>query len=165
MGRWVGVEIPIENLVRTILVTGPFDAIPANRPFVEDVTAEWYYRPEAQGVLMGMGAEPTEELDVRVRDEMVVKMIEAAIHRVPALESASVLTTWAGVRPATADEHPILGPVPSVDGFVLNCGWGGAGIIQAPIAGQLVGEYVSGGYTSTVDIEPLGIERFEEKPA
>lgn len=163
VGRWVGVEIPIENLVRTVVVTGPLDAIPADRPFVEDVTAEWYSRPEGEGVLMGMGAEPTEELDVRVRDEMVVEMIEAAIHRVPVLENASVLTTWAGVRPVTADGHPILGPVPSVDGLVLNCGWGGGGIIQAPIAGQLVGEYMSGGHPSTMDIEPLGIERFEGK--
>ena len=114
---------------------------------------------------MGMGAEPTEELDVTVSDEMVIGIIEAAIHRVPTLEDASVLTTWAGIRPMTTDEHPILGPVPSVEGLVLNCGWGGAGIIQAPIAGQLVGEYVSDGYTSAMDIGALGIERFGKKSA
>jgi glycine/D-amino acid oxidase-like deaminating enzyme len=72
-----------------------------------------------------------------------------------------MLTAWAGVRPLTADEYPILGPVPSVDGFVLNCGWGGMGIIQSPIAGQLVAEYICNGHASTMDIGPFAIERFD----
>jgi hypothetical protein len=71
-----------------------------------------------------------------------------------------MLTAWTGVRPLTPDDHPILGPVPSVDGLVLNCGWGGTGIIQAPIAGQLVAEYITNGHSSTMDISPFGIERF-----
>jgi sarcosine oxidase subunit beta len=163
IGRWAGVEIPIINLVRNILVTAPFPDIPSTNPFVMDLTAEWYYRPEGPGVLMGMGATPTETFDVHVSRETMAEMIETAMHRVPLLEKAAILTTWAGVRPTTSDERPILGPAPSVEGFVLNCGWGGTGIIQAPIAGQLVGEYVSNGHTLTMDIGPLGIERFEQR--
>jgi glycine/D-amino acid oxidase-like deaminating enzyme len=94
---------------------------------------------------------------------MMDEMIKAAVHRVPLLEKASVLKAWAGVRPTTLDDHPILGPVSSVDGLILNCGWGGTGIIQAPIAGQLVAEYIDRGTTSTVDIGLLGIERFEDQ--
>jgi len=74
-----------------------------------------------------------------------------------------MLTGWTGIRPLTLDDHPILGPVPSVDGFILNCGWGGTGIIQAPMAGQLVAEYISAGHTATMDIGPFRIERFEGK--
>jgi sarcosine oxidase subunit beta len=164
IGRWAGVEIPIINLVRNILVTAPFPDIPSTNPFVMDLTAEWYYRPEGPGVLMGMGATPTETFDVHVSRETMTEMIETATHRVPLLEKAAILTTWAGVRPTTSDERPILGPAPSVEGLVLNCGWGGTGIIQAPIAGQLVGEYVSNGRTLTMDIGPLGIERFAREP-
>ncbi len=163
IGKWVGVEIPIVNLVRHILVTGPIPEIPSPRAFVEDVTAEWYFRPEGPGVLMGMGATPTRDLNVTFSQEMKDQMIEAAVHRVPALEHASMLTGWAGIRPVTLDDHPILGPVPSVEGFILNCGWGGKGIIQAPIAGQLVGELISQGHTSTMDIGVFGIERFGGK--
>jgi len=82
------------------------------------------------------------------------------VHRVPILEQATMLTGWTGIRPMTLDDRPILGPVPSVDGFILNCGWGGTGIIQAPIAGQLVAELVSDGRTSTMDTSPFRIERF-----
>ena len=63
----------------------------------------------------------------------------------------------------TLDDRPILGPMSSVDSFILNCGWGGAGIIQAPMAGQLVAEYIRDGRTATMDIGPFGIERFEGK--
>jgi sarcosine oxidase subunit beta len=163
IGRWAGIEIPIINLARGIMVTGPIPELPCDRPFVEDVTVEWYYRPEGRGVLMGMGTLPTEELDVQISYEMMDEMIKASVHRVPLLEKASVLKAWAGVRPMTLDDHPILGPVTPVEGLILNCGWGGTGIIQAPIAGQLVAEYVGNGTTSTMNIYPLRIERFEDE--
>ena len=160
IGRWAGVEIPIINLVRGILVTGPVPEIPTTRPFVEDITKEWYYRPEGQGFLMGMGKLPTEKLDVKISYEMMDEIIDTAIHRVPLLRQASVLTAWAGIRPMTPDNQPILGPVPSIEGLMLNCGWGGTGIIQAPIAGNLLAEFLSHGTSSTMDISPLGIDRF-----
>jgi sarcosine oxidase subunit beta len=160
IGRWAGIDIPIHNLARGILVTGPFPEIPSSRPFVEDMTAEWYYRPEGPGILMGMGKKPVDELEVKMTYEMMQEIIEVGIHRVPVLEKASVLTSWAGVRPMTPDDRPIIGPVPSVEGMILNCGWSGTGITQAPIAGQLVAECIRDGHTTTLDISSLGINRF-----
>jgi sarcosine oxidase subunit beta len=165
IGRWAGVEIPILNRARSIVVSGPIPEIPATGPFVEDVTVEWYYRPEGRGVLMGMGKEPTDDLNPQISYEMMDEIIDAAVHRVPLLGKASVLTAWTGVRPLTPDDRPILGPAPSVDGLFLNCGWGGTGIIQAPIAGRLAAEAISDGHSLTFDIGPLGIERFEGRSA
>jgi sarcosine oxidase subunit beta len=166
IGRWVDVEIPIINSARSILVTGPFPDIPSDRPFIEDVTVEWYYRPEGPGVLMGMGSSPieNEKLDVPFDLETAEEMVDTAVHRVPILEQATMLTGWTGIRPMTLDDRPILGPVDSVDGFIVNGGWGGTGIIQAPIAGQLVAELVSNGRTSTMDIRPFSVDRFAGRP-
>jgi len=164
IGRWVGVEVPIVNSARTILVTGPFPDIPSDRPFVEDMTAEWYFRPEGPGILMGMGSSPTDRADISFDVEMRDVMIDTAVHRVPVLEKASLLTGWTGVRPLTLDDHPVLGPVPAVEGLILNCGWGGTGIINAPIAGQLVAELIGDGKAATMDISPFRVERFEGKP-
>ena len=161
IGRWVDVDVPIVNSARSILVTGPFPEIPSDRPFIEDVTAEWYFRPEGPGVLMGMGSSPTDTLDVSLDFETMDEMVATAVHRVPVLEKASVLTGWTGIRPLTLDDLPIVGPVPGVEGFILNCGWGGVGIINAPIAGQLAAELIGDGRASTTDIGPLRIERFD----
>jgi len=120
IGKWVDVEIPIINSARSILVTGPFPEIPSDRPFFEDITVEWYFRPEGPGILMGMGSSPTETLDVSLDFETMNEMIATAVHRVPVLEKASVLTGWTGIRPMTPDDYPILGPVSSVEGFILN---------------------------------------------
>jgi sarcosine oxidase subunit beta len=165
IGRWAGVEIPLVNSARSILVTGPFPDIPSDRPFFEDITAEWYFRPEGPGILMGMGAMPTDKLEMGFDFEMMEEMVATAMHRVPVLEKAGMLTGWTGIRPLTPDDEPILGPVPSVDGLILSCGWGGTGIIKAPIAGQLVAELIGDGSTSTMDIDPLRMERFEGKSA
>jgi glycine/D-amino acid oxidase-like deaminating enzyme len=161
VGRWADVEIPIMNLARTIVVTGPFTGIPNNRPFLDDMTSEWYCRPELSGLLMGMGARPVEEPNIQTDTEMVHEMIDVAVRRIPVLEKASMQTAWTGIRPLTPDDHPIIGPVPYVDGLILNCGWGGRGIIQAPIAGRLAAETICNGCPSTMDIHPLKIERFK----
>ncbi len=161
VGRWAGVPIPQVNSARTIVVTHPFPDIPSDRPFVDDLTAEWYYRPEGPGILMGMGDEPSEDYAPWPTSDMINAIIDVAVHRVPVLEKAAILTAWTGIRPLTPDGRPILGPVPAVEGLVLSCGWAGTGIIQAPIAGQLVAELVAAGRTATMDIAPLSIERFQ----
>ncbi len=90
-------------------------------------------------------------------------MAHVAVHRVPILEKALVLTAWTGIRPLTEDNLPILGPVPSVKGLILSCGWGRMGIILAPVAGQFTAEYITKGHSSTMDVRPFRIERFAMK--
>lgn len=161
VGRWAGVEIPILNRARCIWVTGPFPLIPSDRPFVDDVGREWYFRPEGPGLLIGMGVVPVNRLDVDISRQLLPEMIEVATHRVPLLEQASILTSWTGVRPLTPDGLPIIGPAPSPEGLLLNVGWGGMGLMQAPVAGQLLAEYVAFGRPVTFeDATALEIGRF-----
>jgi glycine/D-amino acid oxidase-like deaminating enzyme len=158
---WAGVDLPLRNSVRTIVMTGPLAEIPSDRPFVEDETAGWYFRPETGGVIMGMGAVPARTPEASLDTEMVNAIIDFAVRRVPVLEKASLLTAWSGVRPLTEDNRPILGDVPGLDGFLLNAGWGGVGIIQAPVAGQLLAELVCDGQTSTFGIRDFMLDRFQ----
>ena len=157
---WANVEIPLTNKVRTIVMTSPLPEFPQHRPFVEDENVEWYIRPETGGLLMGMGNVPTDAPETQLDHEMVNHIIDYAVQRVPILEKASLLTAWSGVRPLTVDGRPIFGIVPGVEGFLLNVGWGGVGIIQSPVAGQLMAELVHDGYTSTFEVKEIALERF-----
>ncbi|MBO9371325.1 MAG: FAD-binding oxidoreductase [Chloroflexi bacterium] len=164
VGRWAGVEIPILNRARCIWVTGPFPFIPSDRPFVDDVGQEWYFRPEGPGLLIGMGIVPVDRLDVEISRQLLPEMIEVATHRVPLLEQATILTSWTGIRPLTPDGLPIIGPVPAPEGLLLNVGWGGMGLMQAPVAGQLLAEYLAFGRPVTFpDAVALDIGRFGER--
>ena len=60
----------------------------------------------------------------------------------------------------TVDGRPFFGKAPGVEGFLLNAGWGGVGIIQAPVAGQLMAELVRDGQTSTFESKEFELERF-----
>lgn len=161
VGRWAGLEIPLLNSARTILVTAPLAAVPADHPFVEDLSVEWYFRPEIDGVLMGMGKRPAPDLNCETPPEMIAAMIDAAVHRVPVLAQAELLTAWTGIRPLTADGYPIVGAVSQLDGLLLNCGWGGMGVIMAPVAGQLLADLVIGGGSSLADLGQFSLRRFD----
>lgn len=160
VGRWANIHIPLTNRVRTIVMTGPLPDIPSERPFVEDENVEWYFRPETGGVLMGMGNIPSQSPEVQLDREMVNRIVNHAVQRVPILEKASLLTAWSGVRPLTTDGLPVFGPAPGVEGFLLNTGWGGFGIIQAPVAGQLMAELIHDGQPSIFESREFGLERF-----
>lgn len=160
VARMIGAEIKLQNSARTIVVTNPISAIPNDYPFVEDLTAEWYFRPELDGVLMGMGARQIDGAETGLDEAQVEAIVEMAIHRVPVLERASLLTAWTGVRPLTPDGRPFVGPYPHVQGFVFNCGWGGVGFIMAPIAGQLAAECVMQGSIQMLDGVTLNPDRF-----
>ena len=161
VGRWAGLDIPILNSARSILVTAPLAAVPADHPFVEDLSVEWYFRPEIDGVLMGMGKRPAPDLNTATPPAMIDAMIDAAVHRVPVLAQAELLTAWTGIRPLTADGYPIVGAAPGIDGMLLNCGWGGVGIIMAPIAGQLLADLVTSGRSDLVDVGRFSLSRFD----
>jgi sarcosine oxidase subunit beta len=164
IGQWTGLSLPILNRARTILVTGTLPEIPSQRPFVEDLDTGWYCRPEGDGMLMGMGQEPVDDPGhVATSPQMLEQMIDSAVHRVPVLAKASMLTAWTGVRPLTPDGRPILGLVAEVPGLVLNCGWGGTGIIQAPAAGQLAAEAIVAGHGITMDLSPFSLARFASR--
>ena len=54
--------------------------------------------------------------------------------------------------------HGQVGP----DGFYAACGFSGTGFKTAPAVGAALSELVTQGRSTTVDISPYGIGRFEE---
>ena len=82
------------------------------------------------------------------------------MHRVPALAEARIQSGWTGVRPLTSDNMPILGPVEGLDGYVNDCGWGGEGVMLAPVGGQLIAEFVADGETSSFPLDSFLLKRF-----
>jgi sarcosine oxidase subunit beta len=152
--------IELTNYKRTIFITDRFDALADSAPFVMDLSVEWYFRKEGRGVLMGMGIEESTTFEPQLEWEFLNTMIQHALHRAPILAHARVMRGWAGLRSLTPDDYPILGRAPNVAGFINACGWGGHGVMHAPIAGQLVAELIADGKTTTMDIAPFRLDRF-----
>ena len=72
-----------------------------------------------------------------------IRALAAAI--LPSLGTASMLSTWAGLRPMTRDGLPLVGPDDEHPSVIYACGHGKNGILLAPLTAALVTEIVAGG--------------------
>lgn len=157
---WAGMRLPIANLKRHIFVTGPVAAYSRPIPFTYEAGVAWYMRREGPGLILGMGAVESDEEDPQVDWSFLDAVIEQSLRRAPALADAGVKTAWAGLRPVTPDDRPILGEAAGLGGFYNDCGWGGHGVMHAPAAGQALAELIARGRAEALDLAPYRAERF-----
>jgi len=169
-GPWAGqvsqlldVPLPITPIRRQMLTTTPLPEIPADFPFVIDFARSLYFHREGEGLLTGM-SNPHEKpgFDESVDEAWEMTHMEAAIERLPLLERAGRLAGWAGLYEVTPDAHPIIGPVPLVDGYYTVTGFSGHGFMHGPIAGLLLAEIILDGRATTLDISSLAYDRFAD---
>lgn len=66
---------------------------------------------------------------------------------------------WFGYRPLTADDLPVIGWVPGVEGAIVATGHGTLGFTQSAITGKLVAELASG-HQPCVPLAPFRPDRF-----
>lgn len=160
VGKWVNLDLPIDNRVRNIYVTAPFTQMGEEMPFVYESGPDWYFRREGPGILFGMGKRKLDTAAMTIDWPYLNTVMEFALHRVPVLGEAGIASGWSGIRPLTPDGRPILGPVDGLEGYINDCGWGGEGIMHSPIGGQLVAEWICDGKTTTFPPEPFLLGRF-----
>lgn len=162
VGAWAGLELPMTIIKRHIVVTGPVASYAHPIPFTYEMDPTWYMRREGPGLLLGMGSAEIESLDENVDADAIERLIDYSIDRAPALEQAGLMTSWAGLRPVTPDDDPIMGPVRQVRGYINDCGWGGHGVMHAPAAGMALAELIAEGASTTIDLTPYHAGRFNQ---
>jgi 4-methylaminobutanoate oxidase (formaldehyde-forming) len=86
-------------------------------------------------------------------------LMEAAIHRVPALETAGVKLLLNGPESFTPDGNFILGEAPELRNYFVAAGFNSAGIANAGGAGKLLAEWIAGG-EAPMDLFEVDIRRF-----
>jgi thiazole synthase len=86
------------------------------------------------------------------------EMRSMAVGLVPQLAAARVHFEWAGLRPATPDARPIIGPVPDTN-VIVATGHYRNGILLGPMTGAWVADGVTNGAWAHVPAE-FRFERF-----
>lgn len=92
----------------------------------------------------------------------ILGLLEGAIEAVPEMESAAVERVWAGLRPGTPDDLPVLGPDPEVRGLLYATGHFRNGLLLAPITARIVEELVLE-EEAELDIAPFRPGRFSDR--
>ncbi|HSM58799.1 MAG TPA: FAD-binding oxidoreductase [Candidatus Sulfomarinibacteraceae bacterium] len=158
-----GAPLPVTPVRRQMLTTTPLPELAPDFPFVIDFAQSLYFHPEGEGLLTGM-SNPHEEpgFDESVDEEWELVHMEKAIERLPLLQKAGLVSHWAGLYEVTPDAHPIIGPVPNLDGYYVVTGFSGHGFMHGPVAGLLMAEFILEGEATTLDVSMLDYDRFED---
>jgi sarcosine oxidase, subunit beta len=162
VAEMVGATVPVYPRRRHIFVTEPFADFVNPSPLVIDRTSGFYCRTEGRSILMSPGdVQEVQGYKVSIDWSMAEEAARKAVHRVPVLERAGIMSGWAGLRPLTPDEHAIIDYLPGVEGCLCAIGFCGHGFQHSPAAGKVVAEMILEGKPST-DISALSFARFHE---
>ena len=82
--------------------------------------------------------------DASVKASAMKNLTAGDIRAVLFLAGVRVKRMWAGLRPGTPDELPILEPVAGLDGYYNACGHFRTGILISPLTGLLLAEAIAG---------------------
>ena len=171
IGRMLDVELPLQPVRRQKVFIKTAYAIPQDAPFTVDVDNNSYWRPETGGAILGWVdsnepvSQPSESVPVDWEFPAIalekVKRLTPFFTEVEKTVRQPDMSTSAGYYIYTPDDQPLIGPVPEVPGFYVNCGYW-AGVMLSPQAGKRVADLVTGKMDPKDN--PLRPERFKEGP-
>ena len=104
-----------------------------------------YIVPKKDRVIIGATSEPGVR-DWRPDDVLLGQLRQRASGICPGVEGGALISSWSGLRPATADHAPLLGLI-SADEFIA-AGHYRNGILLAPITAQIIADMMLEGKVS-----------------
>jgi len=124
-------------------------------------TPEVYIVPRSTGkVLIGATVEDV-GFDKSVEPEAIDMLLTLAKHYLPEFAAAPITQSWAGLRPGTPDDLPIIGPT-DIPGAFIASGHFRNGILLAPITAKIMADLLEG-RSPSLDISSFSPARFSSK--
>lgn len=101
-----------------------------------------YVVPRLDGsILVGATVEDA-GFDEHTTEAGIQGLLDAVHSLLPATKSARLIEARVGLRPATPDELPVIGPDPSVPDLIHASGHYRNGVLLAPITARLIGDLI-----------------------
>ncbi|HEU0248158.1 MAG TPA: FAD-binding oxidoreductase [Gaiellaceae bacterium] len=160
IARMVGVDLPVQPVLREVGFTGPVEGLPSRIPLTVDFSTGFYFHREGPGLLFGMAdrAQPP-GLDAPTDPGWLERVSEIAERRLPTLPDMGLAGGWKGAYEVTPDHNALVGEALNVLRFLYATGFSGHGFLQGPAVGEIVRDLVLG-RQPFVDVSPLAVERF-----
>ena len=165
VGRWVGVDLPIDPLRRQIIVTEPLNEellalYPMDTPMTIDAASTFYLHREGPGLLVGMSYQD-ESIGFHdgFSEDWLPDLLEAMERRAPALLDVGIAHRWAGYYEVTPDHNAVIGEATSVSRFLYAAGFSGHGFLQGPAVGEVMRDFYLG-QPPVVDVSTMSADRF-----
>ena len=117
-----------------------------------------YLVPRDDGRILVGSTEEEVGFDKSTTEEALADLTSFARSLVPGLESAAVEKTWAGLRPASYDGLPYLGPLPGLSNCFVASGHFRSGLFLSPATAVVMSELLRG-EEPRVDLGPFRVLR------
>ena len=169
-GALAGVSVPLQAAEHYYLLTDTVPGMSADLPVIEDPDNYGYFRPEGDGMLVGLfepvaapwsldGVPPGFSFGKLPPDwERMEPFLGRAMERIPVLAETGVRTFFCGPESFTADVRPLLGPAPELDGYFVAAGLNSLGILSGGGVGAVVAQWIADG-VPPVDVTGVAIDR------
>ncbi len=159
IAQMVGADVPITPARRQMLI--PAAIKQPIWPAILSHHVVFFQTPRGDAVYAGgsSGPEDMTESDANTRAPYL-STIQAMSRLMPRYNPVKVVRLWAGTYDMSPDAHPIVGPLPGVEGFYMAAGFSGHGFMMAPVVGKVMAEMLIG-QQPFVDISDLQAERFQ----
>ena len=170
LAKTIGVTVPLVSVEHQYMVTESF-GVPSNLPTLRDPDRLTYYKEEVGGLVMG-GYERNgipwaengipDPFDFQLLEsnfDHFEQLVELALPRVPALQTAGIKQLINGPESFTPDGNFILGEAPEMSNVFIGAGFNAYGIAAGGGAGMALAEWVANG-APPYDLWPVDIRRF-----
>jgi len=107
-------------------------------------SARGYLVPQRSGRILAGSTLEEAGFQKHTTAEGMRKILAGALDMLPALEGAEIVETWAGLRPGTPDDLPVIGPT-DIEGLIAATGHYRNGILLAPATARLIREWITRG--------------------
>lgn len=124
-------------------------------------TSDCYMAQKDNGEILIGSTTEEKGFDVTTTFPEISSLVQGAIRCVPALEQVNLKRTWAGLRPGSPDELPILGPVDDMQGYFNACGHFRTGVLTSAITGVMLDKVIHE-EALPLDITPFLAQRFSK---
>ena len=157
-GRWGVPGGPLDLPVRGVKGQRILLRRPGWMPGAPTRNSSVYVVPRLDGNILVASTREEGRSDETVTAEGIATLISGATLSFPMLSDAAFVSGRAGVRPATPDGLPIIGPVAGMDGLTVATGHDAVGIMLSPGTAELVVNYLLDGVTEP--LQPFLSARF-----
>jgi glycine/D-amino acid oxidase-like deaminating enzyme len=171
VAEWIGVRVPLIPVRHQLTITDRIPGLQADHAICRIYDARVYMCPHQGGLLVGgferdpqfhdMSAHPPElqVSDLPLDTNLLERLTQSVRNQVAFDQDVVVREHRGGLPTMTADGLPIIGPVPSVEGFYIASGCCAGGLSIAPAVGEMLAELVHTGLPSLF-LDAFALTRF-----
>jgi D-amino-acid dehydrogenase len=159
LGRRLGIDIPVEPQRGQIVHLGLPGVDTSAWPIVLAFRGHYMVPWDDSRVAVGATRETGSGFSPHATAAGVIQVLTEALRVAPGVANAQMREVRVGLRPASRDGMPILGPVPGIKNLLLATGHGSIGLHLGPYSGKLVADMIAGREAET-EIAPFSLARF-----